>query len=156
MKREEITVDVERFVRFHRDRASLLNGFVKNKKHGRLIYQISFLGLESLAKLLYPQESDSGKRFISLLSISNVGVGNIEAVKLYNFWRNSLIHEGFIATPWTTLEGWDEDDVSFLIFPDGFKSSTEFPPGLIVALYENLIDYFEDFFKKNNKRYIKL
>ena len=155
MNKEEIIVDIEKFVSFHKKRIVLLKEFVEKKIHGRLIFQVSFLGFESLARLLYPRLK-SGERFISLLSIPNVGVGKEGATKLYDFWRNPLIHEGFIAYPWTTLEGWDEDDDAFLSFPDGLKSSVEFPPGSIVALYETLIEYFNDYFKKTNKSRINL
>ena len=156
MNKEEIIVDVEKFVSFHKKRVVLLKEFVKNKTHGRLVFQISFLGFESLAKLLYLKESDSGKRFISLLSLPYIGVGKDEATELYTFWRNSLIHQGFIASPWTTLEGWNEDDDAFLSFPDGLKSSVEFPPGSIVAIYEVLIEYFDDYFKKTDTSKINL
>ncbi len=152
----EIKIDIEKFVSFHKGRVSLLKEFLEKKIHGRLIFQISFLGFESLAKLLYPEEPDSGKRFISLLSLPHIGVGNNEATKLYSFWRNSLIHQGFIANPWTTLEGWNEDDIAFLIFPDGLKSSVEYPPGSIIALYEILIDYFDEYFKKTNTKNLLL
>jgi hypothetical protein len=150
MKKE---VDVEKFVSFHRGRVSLLKDFRDKKIQGRLIFQISFLGFESLARLLYQNEKSPGKRFIKLLSIK---IGENEASELYTFWRNSLIHQGFIADPWTTLEGWDEDDVAFLSFPLGLKSSVEYPPGSIIAIYENLIDYFEDYFKKAGIKKIEL
>ena len=154
MEREEkIRLDVEKFVSFHKGRVSLLKEFVKNKIHGRLVYQISFLGVESLAGLLYSKEKNSKKRFILLLSKA---IGEDEATKLYNLWRCPLTHEGFITNPFTTLEGWNEDDIQFLSYPDGFKSSVEYPPGSIVAMYENLINYFYDFFKKINKKEIIL
>jgi hypothetical protein len=153
MEEEKIRLDVEKFVSFHKGRVSLLKEFVKNKIHGRLVYQISFLGVESLAGLLYSKEKNSKKRFISFLSKA---IGEDEATKLYNLWRCPLTHEGFITNPFTTLEGWNEDDVQFLSYPDGFKSSVEYPPGSIVAMYENLINYFYDFFKKINKKEIIL
>ena len=156
MKKTGIKVIVEKFISFHKGRVSLLKGFAEKKVHGRLIYQVSFLGFESLAKLLYQDESNSGKRFVSLLSLPKIGIGKEEVEKLYSFWRNSLIHQGFIAAPWTTLEGWDEEDTSFLIFPDGLKSSVEFPPGSIIAIYETLIEYFENYFKKTNIKEIEL
>lgn len=152
-KEEKIRLDVEKFVLFHKGRISLLKEFVKNKLHGRLVYQISFLGVESLAGLLYSKEKNSKKRFISLLSKD---IGENEATKLYNLWRCPLTHEGFITNPFTTLEGWNEDDVQFLSYPDGLKSSVEFPPGSIMAMYENLIDYFDESFKKINKKEIIL
>ena len=152
-KEEKIMLDVEKFVLFHKKRTSLLKGFVKNKIHGRLVFQISFLGIESLAGLLYPEEKDSKKRFISLLSEA---IGNNKATELYKLWRCPLTHEGFITNPFTTLEGWNEDDIQFLFYPDGFKSSVEYPPGSIAAMYENLIDYFDRFFKKINKKEITI
>ena len=155
-KEEKITIDIEKFVSFHRERVSLLKEFRDKKIHGRLIFQVSFLGFESLAKLLYQEESNSGKRFISLLSLPHIGIGKKEATELYNLWRNSLIHQGFITSPWTTLEGWDEYDISFLSFPNGLKSSVEFPPGSIIAIYENLIYYFDDYFKKKSIKKIEL
>lgn len=151
--KEEIKLDIEKFVLFHKKRISLLKGFVENKIHGRLVFQISFLGIESLAGLLYSKEKSSKKRFILLLSES---IGENEATKLYNLWRCPLTHEGFITNPFTTLEGWNEDDIQFLSYPDSFKSSVEYPPGSIAAMYETLIDYFDKFFKKINKKEITI
>jgi len=158
MGKEEkrVKVDIEKFVRFHKDRITLLKEFRDKKIHGRLIFQISFLGFESLAKLLYLKEPNSKNRFISLLSISHVGIEKYKAEELYNFWRNSLIHQGFISYPWTILEGWDEDDTSFLSFPDGLKSSVEYPPGSIIAIYESLTKYLEDYFKEKGIKKIEL
>ena len=155
--KEKVIVDIEKFVLFHKNRVSLLKEFAKSKSHGRLIFQISFLGFESLARILYPKESLVGKRFISLLSLPNVGVGEKEAAHLYDYWRNSLIHEGFIAYPWTTLEMWGEYDIVFLSYPENkLRSSTEYPPESIIAIYENLIQYLDDFFKKKNIKKIEL
>lgn len=152
----KITLNIEKFVSFHKERISLLKKFLQKKSDGRLIFQISFIGFESLARLLYQENRDSRSRFVKLLSIRNIGIEEKEAKKLYDYWRNSLIHNGFIKYPWTTLEGWDEDDKSFLNFPDGLKSSVELPPGSIVALYDNLIDYFNDFFEKQAIKTIEL
>lgn len=148
MTENKIIIDLEKFVLFHKKRVSLLNEFVKKKEHGRLIFQISFLGFESLAKLMYPKETSSKRRFIELLSL--IQIRKEEAKELHDDWRNSLIHQGFIAYPWTTLEGWDEDDESFLIFPDGLKSSTEYPPGSILAMYNRLIDIIHEHFREQN------
>ena len=160
MEKEIATVDIEKFVQFHKKRVELLKSFVDKNIHGRLVYQISFLGLESLAKLLYlekyPRDNQSKIRVIELLSLPNMGISSDEAKKLYGFWRNSLIHQGFIADPWTTLEGWGEYDDVILSFPHGLKSSVELPPGSIVAVYESRVDYFEEYFKKTNTKEIKL
>ena len=147
-KEKRVKANIEKFIHFHKGRITLLKEFRDKRIHGRLIFQISFLGFESLAKLLYLNESSSKTRFISLLSVSNVGIRKKEATDLYDRWRNSLIHQGFIITPWTTIESWDEDDMSFLTFPNRFRSSTEFPPGSIIALYENLTKYLENHFKE--------
>ena len=104
-----IKIYIEKFVSFHKGRISLLKDFAEKKIHGRLIYQISFLGFESLASLLYPKEKNSGKRFIAVLSKI---LSRNDAIKL-QLWRNSLIHEGFVALPYNTLEGWNEYDVGF-------------------------------------------
>ncbi|MEK6825009.1 MAG: hypothetical protein AABX12_00385 [Nanoarchaeota archaeon] len=153
---EKVIVDVEKFVLFHKNRIALLKEFAKNKAHGKLIFQISFLGFESLAGLLYPRENDSSKRFIELLSTPNVGIERNKATELYNFWRNSLIHQGFIAYPWTTLEVWSEYDIAFLSYPENkLRSSVEYPPESIIAIYENLIDYLDNFFKKTNTKKIE-
>jgi len=156
MKMEEsVIVDIEKFVLFHKSRISLLKEFAKNKVHGRLIFQVSFLGFESLAKILYPKKS-SRNRFISLLSIPNLGVGKEEAEKLYEDWRCALTHQGFITSPWTTLEIWGEYDIVFLSYPiNKLRSSTEYPPESIIAMYENRIKYLDDFFKKTNTKKIE-
>lgn len=91
----------------------------------------------------------SKKRFISLLSIPNHGITRDEATKLYEDWRCSLIHQGFIAELWNTLEMWNEYDVTFLSYPENkLRSSTEYPPESMIAIYEGRIEYLEDFFKK--------
>ena len=152
---EKVIINIEKFVQFHKSRIVLLNDLLNNKAHGRLIFQIAFLGFESLAKLLYPKESDSGNRFISLLSVPNRGIDKKTAMELY-IWRNALIHEGFIASPWTTLEAWNEDDVSFLSYPENkLRSSVEYPPGSIISIYENLIEHLEEAFKKSNTKEIE-
>jgi hypothetical protein len=157
MKKEgEITINIEKFVSFHKARISLLEEFLQKKINGRLIFQISFLGFESLARVLYQEDKDSRSRFAKLLSIKNRGIEEKEAKKLYDYWRNSLVHNGFIKSPWTTLEGWNQDDISFLSFPEGLKSSVEFPPGSILGLYNDLIDYFDEFFKKQNITTVEL
>jgi len=153
---DKVLVDIEKFVLFHKNRISLLKEFVKNKKHGRLTFQISFLGFESLAKLLFLDEPSPGSRFISLLSISNQGFTREEATKLYKDWRCSLIHQGFIAKPWNTLENWGEYDITFLSYPENkVRSGTEYPPESIITIYESRIKYLEDFFKKTNTKKIE-
>ena len=155
-KKERVFVNTDKFVLFHSNRISLLNDFAKNKIHGRLIFQISFLGFESLAKLLYPKENDSGKRFISLLSVPNVGIDTKTADQLY-IWRNCLVHQGFIDIPWSTLENWSEYDIQFLSYPENkLRAFTEYPPESIIAIYENLIEYADEYFKKNDKKVIEL
>ncbi len=149
MEEDKIKLNIEKFILFHRDRVALLEGFLRDNVHHKLTIQICFLGFESLAKLLYPKMR-SGERFIELLSIPNMGVRKEEASKLYEDWRCSLIHEGFIASPWTCLEDWGDGDIRFLSFPGTYKSSTEYPSGSIVAMYRSRIDYLEEFFKKKH------
>lgn len=153
--KERVKLDIEKFVQFHKSRIVLLNEYEKNKSHGRLIFQVAFLGFESLAKLLYLKENDSGKRFKSLLTVPNIGIDRKKVDELY-IWRNALIHEGFIAYPWTTLEAWGDDDISFLSYPDNkLRSSVEYPPGSIIAIYKNLIEHVEEHFKRTNIREIE-
>ena len=154
--KERVIVNIDKFVLFHKNRVLLLKEFAEKKIHGRLIFQISFLGFESLAKLLYPKMK-SGDRFIELLSLPNMGIQREEATILYNNWRNSLIHQGFIADPWTTLEAWSEYDIAFLSYPENkLRSSTEYPPESIIAIYESRIKYLEDFFKKTNTKELEV
>jgi len=156
MKEEkEITIDIEKFVLFHRKRISLLKGFVENKIHGRLVFQISFLGFESLARVIYSEEGSSEKRFIDLLSET---LNRDEATNLYKKWRCPLIHEGFVSPLWTTLEVWEDEDMGFISFPEtnSIRSSVEYPPGSIMAMYEHLIDYLEKFFRKTNTKKVIL
>lgn len=148
-----IKLDVKKFVLFHKDRVSLLKGFVEKNIHHKLSVQISFIGFESLAKVLYPNEDSSEERFISLLSHI---IFREEATKLYKIWRCSLIHEGFIANQWTCLEAWGEGDISFLSFPSKFRSSTEYPPGSIVAMYNSLIDHLDKYYTEKNIKEIEL
>lgn len=156
MVEEKITLDINKFVLFHRNRVSLLKEFVKNKSHGRLIFQISFLGFESLAKSLYPKMK-SRERFIKLLSLPNMGIQKDEATKLYKDWRCSLFHQGFIAQPWNTLENWEEYDIKFLSYPENkLRSSTEYPPESIIAIYESRVEYLKDFFKKTNINFLDI
>jgi len=151
MNKEKVILNIEKFVLFHKERISLLKRFLKDKIQGRLVFQISFLGFESLAKWLYPEERDSKERFILLLSKD---IGNGEATKIYD-WRCSLIHEGLISNSWTTLEAWSENDISFLSFSDNkLRSGAEYPAESIVAMYENLTNYFDEHFKKIGKKEI--
>ena len=150
---EKAIADIEKFISFHRKRIILLKKLMKEQMPDeKLIFQISFLGIESLAKLLYMDENSSEKRFVKLLSKT---IKEDEAIHLYRFWRCPLIHEGFIVNPWTTLEAWD-DKRGFISFPDGLKSSREYPAGSMTAIYEHLINYLEDFFKKTNTKRIIL
>jgi hypothetical protein len=149
-EKEKIQVDVSKFISFHRKRIAMLEEFLNKGRHGRLIIQISFLGLESLAKLLFPDELNSGTRFKSLISTPNIGLNLDETEKLY-FWRNNLIHQGFISDNYTFLEAWDDDDDKFLIFEDKFREGQEYPPGSILAMYKIFLNYFEDRFKNVEK-----
>jgi len=153
MEKEEIKVNIEKFVLFHKERVSLLREFVKEDVHGKLIFQVSFLGFESLAKLLYLDERDSTKRFIKLLSIE---IGEKDAT-LYASWRHALIHQGFIEDPWTTLENWEKEETRFLSYSKNVvRSSVEYPPGSMVEIYNHLIDYFNNYFKRIGKKEITI
>jgi len=147
---EKLTINIEKFVLFHRRRISLLKNLLEEKAHGRLIYQISFLGIESLARLLYPKEK-SKNRFIKLLSKA---VNKNEATELYNFWRCPLTHEGFITDLWTTLEAWGDEDMEFIDFPKTnlIKSGKEYPPRSMISIYEDLISHLESYFKNTNTK----
>ncbi|MEK6888994.1 MAG: hypothetical protein AABW80_02695 [Nanoarchaeota archaeon] len=154
---ERVLVNIDKFVQFHKNRIGLLDEFAKNKVHGRLIFQITFLGLESLARLLYPKENSPKTRFVELLSLPNMGFRKEEATQLYKDWRNSLIHQGFIASPWNTLEMWEEYDICFLEYPENkLRSSTELPPESMIAVYKSRIEYLENFFKKTNTKKVEL
>lgn len=152
-KKIKIRIDIGRFLIFHKRRIRLLKKLAKEKIYGRLIFQISFLGFESLAKVLYPKKK-SGNRFIELLSKA---IGEKKATYLYKTWRNSLVHQGFITEPWTTLESWDDEDIGFILFDERdldicLKSSVEYTPAAIIAIYNDLIYYFDDFFKKRKSK----
>jgi len=144
-------IDIEKFVLFHRKRISLLKKLSEEKTHGRLIFQISFLGFESLARVMYSEEKSSEKRFINLLSET---LKKDEATILYKKWRCPLIHEGFISPFYTTLETWEDEDMKFLFFPkiNSIRASVEYPPESIIAMYEHLINYLEEHFKKTNTK----
>ncbi len=155
--KEKVILDIEKFILFHKNRISLLKEFAKNKSHGRLIFQICFLGFESLARILYLEEKWSRKRFISLLSLPNLGVTKEEAEILYEYWRCSLTHQGFIDAPWNTLEMWGEYDIIFLSYSENkLRFSTEYPPESMISIYENRIQYLDDFFKKKNLKEIEI
>ena len=151
---EKVEIDIDKFVLFHKERISLLKEFVENKIHSRLIYQISFLGFESLARVLYQEERETKKRFILLLSKT---IKEDKATELYNLWRSPLTHEGFISKLYTCLEGWGEDDLQFLNFPEkGIRSFVEYPPGSIVEMYNHLIDSLNDFFREKNIKTLEI
>ena len=150
---EEFFVILRKFVKFHKDRVKLLKGFAEKKIHGRLIYQVCFLGFESLAKVLYKDERSSKKRFIKLVSIAD---GEKKATHLYDIWRNALFHQGFIGIPWNTLENWEEYDVSFIRYSENkMRSSVEYPPESMIAIYDNLIDHLDENFKKQRITEVK-
>jgi len=149
-KKIEIRINIQRFILYHKRRIPLLKKLVKEKKYGRLIYQISFLGFESLSKILYLEDNSPRNRFIRFLSIA---IGKDDSTQLWHFWRNPLIHGGFV-TVWSALEAWDEEDIGFISFPeiDSIRSSVEYTPETIIAIYENLIDHVDNFFKKTNTK----
>jgi hypothetical protein len=151
-----VKVNVENFILFHKERVSLLNEFIEKKIHRRLIYQVSFLGFESLARVFFPNESVSEKRFKNLLNKFLNGLMKKDIDELYH-WRCSLIHEGFIALPYNTLEGWGESDRVFLSYPDDIiKESVEYDPEAVILMYNRLILCIEDYFKENNIKEVEV
>lgn len=153
-EKEKIYVDIPKFISFHRKRIEMLKEFLGKGKHGRLIIQVSFLGFESLAKLLFQEEQFPGPRFKSLISTPNIRVDPNEIERLW-FWRNDLIHQGFISDTYTFLEAWDDEDDRFLIFEDKFREGQEYHPGSILDMYKNFLDYFEEHFKGVDKVELK-
>ncbi|MDO8556169.1 MAG: hypothetical protein Q7R96_03280 [Nanoarchaeota archaeon] len=151
MKTERVDVNIEKFIAFHKDRITLLNEFEKQKRHGKLIFQICFLGFESLARVLYPKEESSGKRFKNILSKI---IDKKEAERLYDYWRNPLIHEGFISNPWTALE--NEDDAFLSYSEKKMRTSVEHPPGSMVSIYNDATEYLRDFFKKGGVKKVEI
>lgn len=150
MTKEKIHVNIPKFISFHRKRIEMLKEFLDKGRHGRLIIQVSFLGFESLARLLFPDERSSETRFKSLISTPNIGVDPNEIERLY-FWRNNLIHQGFISDTYTFLEAWDDEDDKFLIFEDKFRYGSEYTSESILVMYKNFLDYFEEHFKGIDK-----
>jgi len=150
MTKEKIYVNIPKFISFHRKRIAMLEELSDKEKQWRLIIQISFLGFESLARLLFQDEPFPGPRFKSLISTPHIGVDSNEIEKLW-FWRNDLIHQGFISDTYTSFEGWDDDDDNFLIFEDKFKEGQEYHPGSILAMYNTFLNYFEEHFKNIEK-----
>jgi len=143
-------VEVKNFLLFHKKRIRLLKKLLKENNDGRLIFQVSVLGLESLARVLYPNE-DSKTRFIRFLSKE---MKKNDAIRFYLFCRNPLVHEGFL-TPFSSLELWDEGNVGFITTYEKYLDaeiigSVDYPPETALAIYEDLIWYTEDFFKKRN------
>jgi len=151
----KITLDIKKFIEFHKGRIELLKKFDDEEIPKKIIYQLSFLGIESLAKVRYHNDNPSSDiRFKSLLSPI---IGNEEAERYYKFWRCPLIHQGYITEEWTSLETWDDNDISFIEFPDiGVRSCTEYPSGSIIAIYNRLILVIEDYFNEKNLKYIEL
>lgn len=146
MTKEKIYVDIPKFISFHRKRIAMLEELSNKGEQGRLIIQVSFLGFESLARLLFPDERSSEVRFNSLIKTPNINLDSNEIERFW-FWRNNLIHQGFISDHYTFLEAWDDDDDKFLIFEDKFRNGSEYPPGSILAMYKTFLNYFEEHFK---------
>ncbi|MAG02324.1 hypothetical protein CMI42_03225 [Candidatus Pacearchaeota archaeon] len=149
LKKLKLKVSIAKFLTFHKNRVSLLKELLQKKVHGRLIFQVSFLGFESLGKVLYPKEENSKKRFLDALKVINVD----DAIILHKYWRNPLTHEGFVSGIWTSLETWGDDDLSFASFIDDsdtnkIRGGVEYPPGSILAMYEGLIRCSENYFKE--------
>ncbi|MDO8467542.1 MAG: hypothetical protein Q7S56_01165 [Nanoarchaeota archaeon] len=146
----EVKIDIKKFIIFHKRRVNLLKRLTKESVDGKLIFQISFIGIESLAKVIHSDIRDPGERFNLLLSKT---LNNKDRVvsQLYP-WRNSLTHQSFILDPWTTLEAWSDEEINFVSFPEkkGIRSSVEYPPESIIEIYDNLIDYLADYFEKMN------
>lgn len=136
-------VNKKKFILFHKKRVSLLKRLSDEGNWGRLIYQIFFLGVESLAKIMYPK-NDIGERFILFLSKR---IGKKDAEEMWYFWRNPLTHRGFLEH-WTPLETWGEDDIDFIIYPmDEIFGGWQFDPKTVHHIYDGLIDDFENHFK---------
>lgn len=148
-------VNIKRFLLFHKKRIAILKKLSKNVNDDRLIYQVSILGLESLARVLYPNEKkvngfrDTKSGFIKILSKV---MKRKEAIRFYDFCRNQIIHEGFL-TPFSILELWGDGNIGFLetyskyvdIDAYGFL---DYPPETLLGIYEELIYYVESIFKK--------
>ncbi len=150
---ERIKLDIKKFIEFHRGRIKLLKKFDDEKIPKKIIYQLSLLGIESLAKIRYYNDNlRSSIRFKSLLSTK---IGGEEAERYYKLWRCPLIHVGYVVE-WNTLE-WDDNDISFIEFPNiGVRSGSEYPSGSIVAIYNNLISVIEEYFNEKNLKHIEL
>ncbi len=141
----EITFDIKKFILFHKKRIELLRELVDKGIHDKLIYQISYLGIESLAKVKYRNEKSPGKRFKDLISLT---MRKDDAQDIYN-WRNSLFHQGYISYIYTMVEGWDDNSfVKISLKPGEIAGGVEYTPETIIALYLHLIEIVEDHFKR--------
>lgn len=143
-------VNIKNFLLFHKKRVRLLKKLLKENNDDRLIFQVSILGLESLARVLYPKEN-AKSRFIKLLSKE---MERKEAIRLYEFCRNPLVHEGFLS-PFSFLELWDERNIGFISTYEKYldvdmMGFVDYPPETPLIIYEELIYYVENFFKKRN------
>lgn len=147
------------FIIAHKKRLKMIKEIDKKYHDRKIIFQLSILGIESLAKYYKPKihkkDSNRGtkKRFILLLSKS---MKRKEAEEFYTLFRNSYIHVGF---PNPFLDWEDEDNLNLggiyekdvsRIFPG---ANIDYPKETIISIYEELIYFIESYFKKKGVKY---
>lgn len=144
----KVIVDLKNFLKFHRRRIRITKKLLKEGGDGRLVSQISILGLESLARVIYPNET-SKTRFVRLLSKE---MRRKDAIRFYSFLRCPLVHEGFLA-PHSMLECWEDENIAFLYTYNKYVDvdiggSVDYPPETLLIIYEDLVYFAKDFFKR--------
>ncbi len=144
-------VDIEEFIKYHRKRIKILKEILKKYDDRRLVTSVVIICLESLAKFRYPQD-DSSKRFIKLFSKI---INRTEAKRFYQFYRCPYVHEGF-PNPFTDFLENDNLPLMGTCKKDLMISTTGmmgFPVKTLITIYEELVDYVDDYFVKKGTVY---
>ena len=150
----KIIIEINEFIKYHKRRIKILKKILQETNDRRLILQISILGLESLARLRYPNDN-SKSRFIKLLSYE---ISKKDAREFYEFYRCPLVHGGFLS-PFDMSEAWEDEDIAFGCLHEKYIdvgtdifSNTNYPPKTLIIIYEELLYYLEDYFKKRGTK----
>lgn len=139
------------FIREHKKRLIILKDINYRYNNRKIIFQLSILGIESLARYYKPNEKNPNKRVRLLLSKV---LGKKEAGEFYELFRNSYIHDGF-TNPFLDWEDYDNSGVGGLSEKDvdNFDSGVDYPKETIMGIYEYLVNYINDYFNKKKIGY---
>jgi len=137
------------FIKEHKIRLRILKDINKRYRNRKITFQLSILGIESLAKYYKPSEKSPSKRVKLLLSKL---MGRKESKEFYELFRNCYVHDGF-TNPILDWEDYDNRGIGGMSEKDvnKFGVNVDYPRGTVIAIYEELIKYIEQALKDKIK-----